>query len=201
MFDLNYFDSPDTFSNICLYYSSSEFLDFLSGINHDLFIMSFNIRSFRANIDKFMLLFERGRCPDVLILCETWFEEQSCLDLHNYVAYHTVRPGGRGGGASIYINNNLNSTTINTLNYCNQTIEICSVKLNLGNTCTNIVGIYRPHSNTVENFTNEITQILSNNSLNSNNTIIAGDFNINLLSDLTPTHSFINTMRSFHYLP
>ena len=60
--------------------------------------------------------------------------------------------------------------------------------------------MYRPHSDTIENFTSTLDNLLSNNVFSNNSSILIGDFNINLMLDSYDVMNFVDRMRSHHYL-
>ena len=83
----------------------------------------------------------------------------------------------------------------------NENIEICSVEVCMNNVMVLVLGIYRPHSGTVQNFNESLSSILDEPYFRNKLCILLGDFNINLLSDDPPTNSFIYNMQSHHFLP
>ena len=106
--DLNFFDQIDSSSNPCNYFSIDQFNSSMKSHEKYLKIVCFNVRSFNANFDQFLEIFEDDSYPDVSILCETWFNPSFKCDIDSYKSYHTVRPSGRGGGVSIYVKPSLN---------------------------------------------------------------------------------------------
>ena len=61
-------------------------------------------------------------------------------------------------------------------------------------------GIYRPHSDSIENFTISLDITLNSNTFRNNSSVLLGDFNLNLFSNSNDTKSFIEMMRSHHFL-
>ena len=90
---------------------------------------------------------------------------------------------------------------VSDLSFYNETIEICTVKVVLSNCTKFILGIYRPHSDSVENFNHVISNILNNRILANKSLFIAGDLNINILNDNSISNSFINNLNSYHFIP
>ena len=139
---------------------------------------------------------------DILVISETWFMEGSIKNIPNYKGYHVTRPGGRGGGISIYVRDNLESVAIDLASFQTNTIEINTVKLKIRNQDIHIIGIYRPHSDSISNFTATLRQILETPPFSSMKVILTGDLNINLLNIQNDSISdFIDVMQSSHYLP
>ena len=202
--DNNYFgyvSENNDATDECPYYFSGDYNNLCTASSNNLRIVSFNVRSFHSNIDKLLLIFDNDFYPHILVLCETWFSSETVQDLPNYVAYHTLRPGSRGGGISIYVNKNLFSSPLQVFSYCTMTIEINTVKVEFGDDVLYILGVYRPHSDSINSFTDVFFGLLRDFSVNGKNVIIAGDFNINLMSNIDPIESFLNGMQAHHFLP
>ena len=85
--------------------------------------------------------------------------------------------------------------------FVSETIEICTVQIGSGVNAVSLIGIYRPHSDSVANFTASLDSILCNPELSGKRAILMGDLNINLLRPSLTTETFINCMRSFHFTP
>ena len=171
--------------------------------NSCLSILNHNIRSLNCNGDSFIGFINTiQHQPDVIVLTETWLSDdnKSIYNIEGFTAYHTIR-NTRGGGVSIYCSNTLKSTIISSLTLCNETIESCGIKITYHNEQYNIIAIYRPHTDTIENFTYKLNDILNTTNIRKQNVIVAGDININLLQPDRTTQLFMNTMQSLHYIP
>ena len=200
--DYNYYDSLPASTNLqdSEYITIPQYND--ADFTNNFTIMTYNIRSYNRNIDTFLLLFENySKSPDIIVLTETWFEISSTRNLDGYVAHHTVREGSRSGGISIYLKNHVTCHLSVDLSYANNCIEICTVFITINNSQMTVLGIYRPHSDTIANFTAELDGILNRPCIKGKTTIILGDLNINLLSNEGSTECFINNMQSHHFLP
>ena len=170
-----------------------------------LSILSMNIRSFNANIEAFVsLLHSLQRQPDIIILTETWItkdNEGSC-NIEGYHSYHTTRKGGRGGGVSAFCHNSLNTQYIQQGSIINNTVESCMVQVINKEHNITVLGIYRPHSDVIQNFTEEVERLLLNNTNPCQNVILIGDFNINLLDiNNASIENFHTALQSMHFLP
>ena len=104
--DINYFESH-IFQNqvFCSYNSIDELkLNNPSILNDSNFFSVFNqnIRSFNANLDNFMLLFDENSMPDCIIFSETWHDGEEPILIPGYTGYHTVRQLRRSVGVSIF---------------------------------------------------------------------------------------------------
>ena len=162
-------------------------------------IINFNIRSFNKNSTSFLPVLEKSS-PHVLILTETWFTTEYQASIPNYESYHTVRSDRQSGGVSIYIRDGLISRKIPELCYVNCDIEICTVEVSIDKEPIYFIGIYRPHSGTIERFTLEFERILQNPLFRNRRCCSAGDFNHNLLNESMNTQ-FVNTLQSHHFFP
>ena len=202
--DTNYFDSHLSMNHVFSSYDSVE--DFTSGnqalLNDCNFISIFNqnIRSFNANLDDFLLLFDEKSVPDCFIFSETWYDGHEPILIPNFTGFHTARQLRRSGGVSIYVKDSLNSEIINELSYANESIEICTVKISNENSHIFILGVYRPHSGTIENFTLSLETILENRIMNGADYLMGGDFNIDILSNGGGYDCFLDMMHSHHLL-
>ena len=137
--------------------------------------------------------------PDVFILTETWLTPWDNPIIRGYKSYHTFRPLGRSGGVSIFVKSSLQSNSVPVLSFANSTIESCSVEIKSTPPVV-VTGIYRPHSDTVTNFTSSLDNLLNNRFLTNKTSVILGDMNINLLTDNHDVNLFCGLLRSLHYL-
>jgi hypothetical protein len=65
-----------------------------------------------------------------------------------------------------------------------------------------IFAVYRPHADSIDNFSIQIEGMLRDNVLVNDKTILAGDLNINLLSEkCNQITNFVSCMQSLHFLP
>ena len=201
--DINFLDQ--NFNSILVnskYYSTQDFKVLNESKKSEILIFSSNLRSFSCNFEKLLAVFEGKVQPDILIFCETWFNLDTTVNIPYYKSFHTIRPGrGRGGGISIYIKDTYNSNFLSQFSFCNSLIEICSVEVKLSSSSILVVGIYRPQGESISNFVEEISTVLSNLNVNRRNTILIGDLNINLLNDSSSNEIFFNCMRTFLFVP
>ena len=119
-----------------------------------------------------------------IVVTETWNTPNNVnlCNLDNYSAVHTFRKpspslrGGPGGGVSIFSDNILyKMNKIEELSVCNDTIETCVAEILCIDDPTQnhiIVAVYRPHSDSIENFTLQLNQILTHRDLFNKNVII-----------------------------
>ena len=183
----------------CNYVSLSQYLRDMTD-NNSVKILNYNIRSFNANYDCFSLAFMKSNPPNILILSETWFNEDSTACLTGYQGYHTTRDG-RSGGVSVYIDNRYDSNLVPNLSFANLTIEVCTVDVSVNNFKFTIISIYRPHSDSILNFCDFFTGFLNCSHFANKFCIILGDLNICLLKNDNPNLSFANLLFSHNFLP
>ena len=166
-------------------------------------ICSQNIRSFKKNSETFLTTFDE-HFSEVFVLTETWFTRSNMQNIQNYNAFHTVRStgGSRGyGGVSVFVKNSFISQSIDELCFANQSIEISTVKVHVGSDSLFILGVYRPHSDSVQNFNDSLNEILNNSIIRNKTCIVIGDMNVNLFLQNSDVNSYLNMMRSYHFIP
>ena len=123
-----------------------------------------------------------------------------CID--GYIGHHTHRTSSRGGGVSIFCASEFQSFKIESLCFCDETIESCVVQVNTKPSPVFIVGVYRPHTDTENNFILRLESLLSHELLRNKLIIFTGDININLNnSNLNATTEYVNSLNSMHFIP
>ena len=183
--------------------TTSEYNEILKQYAPGISMINYNIRSFNAHIDEFLGIFDSvDSYPQILTLTETWFTGDFTEDLPGFTSFHSVRTDRRSGGVSVFIRSEYESKILSNYSYVNVNIEICSVEVKLGcNESFTILGIYRPHSGTIENFTSELLNVLNALNTHGKNVFLMGDFNINLFNESSNIENFKNDLYSFHFMP
>ena len=131
--DINYFN--DFVSENCqhhIFNTIPYYMDVNSTFLNDnrfLTVFSQNIQSLNAKLDNFLALFSGYDMPDVLVLSETWHEENVPVCIPGYTGFHTTRQGRRSGGVSVFVKCHFNSSHVIDLSYADNSIEICTVKI------------------------------------------------------------------------
>ena len=197
--DLNYYGNVIDENHIFTIYDTvDEFTTnnpiFLNDTN-SISVISQNIRSFNANLDNFLLLFDNDTMPDVFIFSETWHGINYPVIIPGCTGHHTIRQG-RSGGVSIYVKNNISSCSVEKLCFANDIIEICSIKVSTSYDNLCICGIYRPHSSTIDDFSSALENILNEPTIANTSCIFSGDFNMNLISDAENVKRFVEMMNN-----
>ena len=148
----------------CQEYTINDFNNEFEANSDNFMILNQNIRSFSSNFDEFsVFLNELNSKFAVIVLTETWFSTCNIQNIPNYTGYHSARSSKSGGGVSIYVHNNFNSSLTPSLTLCDSNIESCGVKIRTGNGLAhlNVVGIYRPPDSDAISFSNLLnTEIL-----------------------------------------
>lgn len=196
---------PDTNISLNLSENNSKYLtvnEFKDQFKHnDFTCVCYNVRSFNANSDALLACFDSASMPNVFIFTETWFTPDFTLEIAGYKAYHVYRSVRRSGGVSIYVKNSFSSSKFDNLCMVNDTIETCSISLTINNINYILMGMYRPHSDSQENFTSYLENLLNGSISARTNLIIMGDFNINLIQTSDSVNNFLNSMHSNNFLP
>ena len=195
-------------NEICKYhdinsYTSAIPVNFLDYLN----ILQVNTRSLNKNYDNLIsLLKSLPKFPDILCISETWLKPNTAPlnEIEGYKSYHTLRPDGYGGVA-IYVKQDITSIPLSDYCLSNDIAELCTIKITIDNSNYVISSLYRPHDkhDKVNEFNLFMDNFLSQNIFIDNQTIVTGDFNINLLEHDThlPTNHFLTIMQSYNYYP
>lgn len=192
-------------SNNGTFYSIEKFnIRFPNKNDQNLLILSYNIRSFNTNGDNFITFLDSlVFSPDIIVLCETWLTNDSkeFCNINGYISYHNVR-NHRGGGVSVFYKRNLQVDHLSVFFNNNSTVESIAIKVLINEMELYVVGIYRPFTDSVENFVAFLNTILCNPLLKHKNLVLCGDFNINLTRhDSNETQMFVNNMQTHYFLP
>ena len=188
--------------NSCVTYTLADVKRFVSEYRdlHNFLVVNMNIRSFSANFDEFSVFMDSVKMrPTVLVLTETWFAEDTCVNITGYTGYHVCRSDKRGGGVSVYVDKNISSCNVGVHSYIGNEVELNTVKLKLSpQTEVCIVGIYRPpeKQNIVE-FSSILRNTVSQYSRNMP-IYLAGDFNIDLLQRGETKKNFVHCYIVYH---
>ena len=198
----NYFDIS---SNTCQFYDFNEFNNQFCH-ESNLFIMNFNIRSFNSNYDDFsVFLNDLKFMPDIIILTETWFLDDTCVDIEGFHGYHSSRSSefsGHGGGVSVYVKKSLTVKHFIEFSESLPEMELMHVKLIYENSkYINILAIYRPpNSMLVNKFIDKLDSILDKISVRSK-IVIAGDLNIDGLVETNNTMNLFDALKTYCLSP
>ena len=212
--DLQYFNDQTSINAInCDYYLEESFIDKASKLcnsDNGFSLIHLNIRSVPKNLSHFSnYCHGLPHTFSVIGLTETWLNERTrdLYGIDGYQHFSLVRDRKRGGGVSLFVQNDFNVTTRTDLGIMNENIEALFIEIQadvtqLMKNC--IIGnVYRPPAQDINEFYNSLAEILLKIK-NENKTIyIMGDFNLNILdSDKhLPTADFIELMYSNSMFP
>ena len=142
-----------------------------------------------------------SRCSAAIILTETWLNDDN-KDLANipgYIGFHTIRLNRRSGEVSVFVRDDLNAVIHKDLCLSDQTIESC-VKVACGSESVVLLGIYRPHSDSIINFLDRIVVSLVGSLCNSRVNVIC-DFNADFLDNYSNCVTCLtNSLNQLHFV-
>lgn len=146
-------------------------------------VLQMNIRSLNANFDQFMVLLStfRGKF-DVVVLTETWRSggdgDGSSYSIPGYHSHYTNTQINQNDGVAIFVRTELDARVSQPVIYGSSAL-LCTFVI--GGKPFNLLGIYRPPSQSPSLFNEALSLYLANNNLQCD-TIITGDFNLDILA-------------------
>ena len=212
--DNNYYNEC---SKQCNYYSIDSFGVESKGINHsqnNISLLHANIRSVKHNFNNLETYLQSLSFEfDVIGLSETWLNDTEVDNFNHagYVAENACRTHKTGGGVSLLLKNSLHYRKRIDLSVMNANIECLFVEISRSDNVKNsnkhskvLVGvIYRPPNTPIDDFIDDLSNILHVIKQESKLCYLMGDININLLN--TDTHPrtahFLETMYSYSFTP
>lgn len=157
-------------------------------------LIVFNIRSLSKHFNELSIFLDslKNFEPDIIILTETWLtaENLKYYTIEGYIGYIAPRTDGtRSGGVVTYVKQEIEHT--NAI-FSNQYFQAVQIKLQ--NKCNGspnlkqieVLGLYRNIRKSQKKFIEEIDNVFLKQS--SQNLIITGDLNINLLDSHESQH-------------
>jgi exonuclease III len=152
-------------------------------VNDTLIVIHQNIRGLGSKSDE--LLCSRVSTninPHLICLSEHHLSSQnlSFLNIENYVLGSSyARTSRHSGGVCIYVRTDLNFTTINVTQFCDEmNIEICAIKITARNANIIILCLYRSPSGNFDHFVNTSDTALKLLYKSKIEFILCGDFNV-----------------------
>lgn len=212
--DLQFFNDNTYVQNdfTCDYYVEETFNNKCTelSLNVDNFsIFHLNIRSLPKHFSELQNFLSTLNLKfSVIGLTETWLTEntQDLFELEGYCHFKLFRSGRRGGGVSLYVNENLNVRIRNDLCVINSNFESLVVEIPKGDKIDKhivLTIIYRPPNSDVQSFNEFISDLIWKLKIENKTSYFLGDFNINLLD--VDSHllsaEFIETMYSSSLFP
>ena len=142
----------------------------------------------------------------IICLTETFIKDidTACSHFDGYNLVHSTRIGRRAGGTAIFIKNTFDFEIIPEATVNLPFIESVFIKIKHNNTNPiTISAIYRPPNSNFQDFLGFMENTLSNFVNRNNETILLGDFNIDLLkiNDDHLSSAFYNSMNTYSLIP
>ena len=196
------------------YYNDADFLSFCKKNKSNFTMLSVNIQSLNAKLNDLKVLVKdlfNNNCPLSLIcLQETWISDGCDTSLFKIDGYNFVSQPcicSSHAGLAFYVRNDYE---FESLPIYNKSLIWEGLFIKIKNESikkyVNIGNVYRPPRNTnffYQKFISEIKNCLYFFGNNNQETLITGDFNINLLrvNEKRIFSEFYDTLASFSYLP
>ena len=166
-----------------LYYSLSRMPDDLKSVNNNLNILSLNAQSLNAKFYNVQILIETLQEQNIKLhaICfqESWLDDNSISTYCNCFA--------QGKRCSAHVDTSMNASVIDTENKSAVWESLfVSIKGSVRNKDITLGNIYRPPKDNnnkinIDQFTSELDPILTKICEGNSDSVIVGDFNINLL--------------------
>jgi len=209
--DINHFNEiyPDIQTDIQSEYFDIDKLNSLNyNKNSDLSLICLNIRSLASNYDEISTLLRSLTIQfDLICFTESWLTDDNC-DLYqftNYNSFHSLRPNNRrGGGISVFVHNKFSVQKQLNVSVSQPDIETLFLNVSYNSKCFNVITVYRPPNSISSHFIDNLQDLLfQSNNNSSNELIICGDFNVNLLNieNNQDAQYLITTLQSTSYIP
>nr|CAI5831224.1 unnamed protein product [Callosobruchus analis] len=166
------------------------------GKNHISFL-SLNIRSIFTGFNYFKTYIDSSDI-DVITLTETWLNHQISSETVTLDKYKFLRAdrGSRGGGVGVYIKKIINCRMI--LSNISDYLEQLWINVKLYDKSYVIGVVYRPPSANISNCLTELEDTIVKLLPTSDNLLITGDLNINILVPDRKTRLLYSFMESFN---
>jgi len=146
--------------------------------SHRLSVFTLNVGSLCNKINEVAFLVQELNYPDVIVLTEVWVcsEDSLFYNLNGYNMHAACNDNYRAGGVFIYTKSDLTAASIRI---DMKTADVLRVTLVLDDLTVNIYGFYRSPSGKLKEFLAEF-EIFLFALPSSEQTVLTGDFNINI---------------------
>ena len=154
----------------------------------NLNVLHLNVRSLRAKISEIINIIDYFANNDVILhviaLCETYITEynKNFCQISGYQLEYLSRRNKHGGGVALFIKDDITYTNVD-LNeyYCESSFECIALNLKLKFANCIVCEIYRAPNSDENYYMETLGKCLKKLSSSSQNVVIAGDFNYDLL--------------------
>ena len=174
---------------------------------NELVIMQQNVHGLYSKINQIKSLLNvvtSNRKPDILMLCETWQNQNSPVPkLLGYEYVYKARTHKLGGGVGIFISDKLKYKHRPDLEIETDTIEHCIVELKLKNEKMLMCSGYRVPGQNPGKFVNEYEELICHMNKTGLPVIIGLDHNLDLLKQKNhnPTLQFVEKNLDLNMVP
>lgn len=165
-------------------------------------LLHINCRSLPHNFDSIRsFISSLGISLTAIATTETWLKphNSSFFNIPGYEYISCSRVDKIGGGVGLYISENENWTLLSNISFVTEIIECIFVEIITDVKPNTVIGcIYKPPQSNINEFNNQIFDILQIINGSNKQVFILGDFNLNLLNHEShlPTSNFLNIMLS-----
>ena len=162
-------------------------------------ILSCNIQSYNSNAESLKnVVYQLD--PSIINLCEIW-QPKLCTTIENYhPPLSKLRKNRQGGGISIYIKQDLNFEEFEPINKleCKDLEKLSTLIINPDNNVGTflLISIYRPPNSNFKNSLIELKNIIDKAFQSKKPFIVAGDVNIDCLSNNYNKTQYIDLLQS-----
>ena len=174
------------------YIDTDDVTNYIKTFKHDFSILSLNIQSLNAKFSQLQILLkmlsDRNITLSAICLQETWLTDDTYINLFSLEGYTPITfPAtcSRHTGLIIYLHNSF-TFDVKQVSFDNKQwegifLDISHETFTKNLTLCNIYRPPRPSNTDISLFLENIAPIIESISKNSNNVVICGDFNIDLL--------------------
>lgn len=192
----------------CKYYNIESINRDLNPNHCNLSLFHFNARSLNRHAnDVIDYLATLDHHFNIYGFTETWFkcnENANLVDLEGYTAINCNREGRTGGGASLFVDNNIEFTIRDDLTIKCDNCDSVFIEINSPQARKSIIGvIYRPETVILDSFFSDVARVFDIINKEHKMSYVMGDYNIDLLKhgSNNKISEFVNLIYSNNFFP
>ena len=195
----------------CSYFDSDTLNQYIKNTSCKLSLYHFNARSLNRHANDVTNHLATLNCHfNIYGFTETWFkdnDDSNLVDIEGYSAVNCNRKGRNGGGASLFIDNDIEYTNRDDLTIKCEDCDSIFIEIKRkerGLTRKIIIGvIYRPDYVDLDSFFSDLARVFDIVNNEHKTCYIMGDFNIDLLkfSSNNKVSNFVNLIYSNNFFP
>lgn len=161
-----------------------------------------NTRSLQSKLNHIEVLIDSLN-PDLLLITEHWSNDNvlECVKFKNglyTLASSFSRNNKKGGGAAIFIKNNITFQVLDFSKFCVEgLLEAAGITTKIDNETYIIICIYRPPISNIDSFLSILSELVDSLSSTSN-CVLMGDFNVDILVQSDHKHKLLNFLNEFN---